>query len=157
MTDEERILGRIKKTPGCWIWLGDTSDRGYGHVNYQKRKYLAHRAVYTILVGPIPKGLTLDHLCRNTSCVNPKHIEPVTQRENVLRGIGVTAQNARKKLCKRGHPFSKENTYTLGGYWRECKVCKQLWWKKNRKRLLPIMRQRYQSKLALTKPAHPTE
>lgn len=74
--------------------------------------------------GSIPKGLTLDHLCRNRACVNPVHLEPVTNRVNILRGIGITAQNARKTHCKHGHPFTVENTiYKHGGGWRICKIC----------------------------------
>lgn len=66
---------------------------------------MAHRVAYELCIGPIPTGLTIDHLCRNTRCVNPKHLEAVTLRENILRGTGPTAHNAAKSACRRGHPF----------------------------------------------------
>ncbi|MDP9224875.1 MAG: HNH endonuclease [Actinomycetota bacterium] len=84
---------------------------------------LAHRVAYELLVGPIPEGLTLDHLCRNTSCVNPQHLEPVTVRENVLRGMGWGAKNKRKTHCHRGHPFDAKNTLRIPGGTRKCRTC----------------------------------
>ncbi len=79
--------------------------------------------MYEQLVGPIPPGLHLDHLCRNTSCVNPDHLEPVTVAENVLRGVGITAQNAQRTHCRRGHKFTAQNTYRHGGK-RHCRICR---------------------------------
>lgn len=106
----------------CWIWAGSTISNHnkipmvYGQFSITKsQKVLAHRYAYELLVGPIPEGMTLDHVksrgCTNTLCVNPAHLEPVTQRENVLRGIGIPAVNIRKTHCKRGHLFDRENTY----------------------------------------------
>lgn len=88
-------------TGDCWIWTGETVKGGYGRTTVARRKTLVHRAVYEALIGPIPEGLTLDHLCRNTACYNPAHLEPVTLRENILRSNGLTAQNARKTSCAR--------------------------------------------------------
>lgn len=91
---------------------------------------MAHRAVYEHLRGPIPVGLELDHLCRNTRCVNPAHLEPVTHRENALRGVGVSAINAAKTHCKYGHDLTNPDNYWLKAYGnavatRICKACKR--------------------------------
>ena len=104
---------------------------------------MAHRVAYEALIGPIPKGLCLDHLCRVRYCVNPAHLEPVTVRENVLRGISPPAVNARKRLCKNGHALSGRNLYLKTRYgWpgRECRTCKRLLarrWRERRKQARP--------------------
>ena len=85
----------------------------------------AHRVVYEILVGPIPVGLELDHLCRNRACVNPDHLEPVTTRTNLLRGYSPWACRARQTHCKRGHEFTPENTYGTGDGRRYCRTCRR--------------------------------
>lgn len=120
---------------GCWEWTGWISTEGYGGFQTPKRprgprSTYAHRFSYELLVGPIPKGLHIDHLCRNRKCVNPDHLEPVTNRENVLRGIGLSAENARKEFCKNGHEFNAENTYYRpgGAGHRNCKQCKRDAW-----------------------------
>lgn len=109
----------------CWEWQGYISPQGYGRFSNPGEgvSQQAHRAVYTYLVGPIPSDLTLDHLCRNTRCVNPAHLEPVTNTVNILRGIGPTAQNARKTRCKYGHEFTPENTYQNQHGRRACREC----------------------------------
>lgn len=109
----------------CWTWLGATS-RGYGYFSPDRKagkQGLAHRWVYQALIGPIPPGATLDHLCRNRACVNPAHLEAVTVKENVLRGVGHSAQNARKTHCLRGHLLSGENLYLNNGQ-RHCRACR---------------------------------
>lgn len=83
----ERLWQRVEKGEGCWIWPDATNDAGYGQVHHQGRVVYVHRLAYEQLVGPIPEGLVLDHLCRNTRCVNPAHLEPVTIGENVRRGF----------------------------------------------------------------------
>src|SRR3990167_5623746 len=92
----------------CWLWKG-ADTQGYGHFKTKGKYLLAHRFAYETIVGLIPAGLTLDHLCRQRACVNPLHLEPVTRGENVLRGIGRSARNARKTHCIRGHPFDEAN------------------------------------------------
>jgi hypothetical protein len=78
---------------------------------------------YELAIGPIPEGLTIDHLCRNRGCVNPAHLEAVTNRTNLLRGDGIAALNARKTHCKRGHEFTPENTYVWREGTRACRAC----------------------------------
>lgn len=103
------------ETP-CVEWEGGKDRDGYGQISATVRgrrtTLRAHRVSYEKHIGPIPVGLTLDHLCRNRGCVNPKHLEPVTNRENVLRGQGPAAVNARRTHCVHGHEFTPENTYT---------------------------------------------
>jgi hypothetical protein len=116
----------------CWLWTAYIYPDGYGRLRVAKatteRRWtwaLAHRLAYEMLVGPIPEGLTIDHLCRVHACVNPRHMEPVTQGENVLRGIGLTAQESRQTHCHKGHEFTPENTYTPKRGGRHCRVCRR--------------------------------
>lgn len=97
---------------GCWLWTGAKDPEGYGRYRIGKKiggtgaTIGAHRFVFERFRGPIPSGLCIDHLCRVTSCVNPDHLEAVTHRVNILRGVGASAQNIRKTACKRGHPLA---------------------------------------------------
>ena len=116
-----------KDASGCWLWDGLLNIGGYGRYWPKRgdRHYkMAHRVAYEAAKGPIPRGLQLDHLCRVRRCVNPAHLEVVTNRQNVLRGVGTTAQNARKKSCNRGHPLNGKNLYThpRNGF-RRCVTC----------------------------------
>lgn len=111
----------------CWLWGAYIAPEGYGRIHAGRdspRPLLAHRVAYELLVGPIPEGLTLDHLCRNRGCVNPAHLEPVTNRENIMRGTSVPARNARKTHCKHGHVFSPENTRLRRDGSRICNACR---------------------------------
>ena len=108
---------------GCWEWPGWKTNNGYGGVTINRAHCLVHRIVYEFFLGKIPDGLQVDHLCRNRACANPYHMEIVTTRENVLRGIGLSAQNARKTHCHAGHEFSESNTYHYRGQ-RHCRSCK---------------------------------
>lgn len=112
---------------GCWLWIAAISSRGYGQFTDSLAKQVsAHRFAYELMVGPIPEGLTIDHLCRVRHCVNPAHMEPVPCGINVKRGIGLTAINATKTHCKHGHPFDEANTYHYRykhGIGRACRIC----------------------------------
>ena len=116
---------RISEEPisGCWLWTGPINRYGYGVACVSGRRMSAHRAVYEILRGAIPDGLTIDHLCRVTSCVNPWHMEAVPQGVNTLRGNTVSGVNSRKTHCLRGHPFDEQNTRRTRDGYRSCRAC----------------------------------
>lgn len=88
---EVRFWAQVDKTQTCWLWTGSGTPTGYGQIGVNGRKQYVHRYAYELLVGPIPEGLTIDHLCRNPPCVNPSHMEPVTQAENTRRGVPTKA------------------------------------------------------------------
>lgn len=119
----DRFWAKVEVTEDCWVWGGYLTD-GYGKMMWNRRQGQAHRFAYESFVGPIPDSLTIDHLCRNRACVNPAHMEPVTQQENVLRGVGVGAINGAKTHCKWGHSLSGENII-IRSDGRECRECKR--------------------------------
>ena len=133
-TVEQRVYDRIAVDDGCWIWQGGFNTKShYGQFSVrgddgQTKTLRAHRAVYELLVGPIPEGLTLDHLCMVKACVRPGHLEPVTQRENTRRAVAALGTepfgraNRAKTHCKHGHEFTPENTYR-SKYGRACRAC----------------------------------
>lgn len=125
--DEERFWSKVDASGVCWEWTGSLHPRGYGYFTAKGKKgWRVHRYAWTNLVGPIPEGMTLDHLCRNKRCVNPDHMEITTPAENNLRGGSMSALNARKTHCKRGHEFTPENTerqYNKNGG-RRCRTCR---------------------------------
>jgi hypothetical protein len=118
----QSIMRKVDKSDGCWEWTGWKNSRGYGRVRYNGKFKQAHRIIYELLNGELPRYLVLDHLCRNKGCVNPSHLEPVTNKENILRGFSVPAKNARKTHCKHGHELSASNIYVYP-QGRVCKVC----------------------------------
>lgn len=121
----QRFWSKVDRAPdGCWIWTGGQLHHGYGSAWHEGRFWQAHRLSYTVHVGPIGDDVVIDHLCRNTSCVRPDHLEPVTQRTNVLRGDSPSAVNARKQACNEGHLFSEHGHTNKRGH-RVCRPCTQ--------------------------------
>lgn len=121
-----RFWRKVNAHPsGCWFWQA-VRNNGYGrfHVSYGVSVY-AHRAAYESLRGPIPTGLQIDHLCRNQACVNPRHMEAVTNRDNTIRGVGRAAYLAALTHCQRGHPFDIFNTYQYPSGRRQCRECRR--------------------------------
>lgn len=130
----ERVTSYIDMTAdGCWIWTGARSTGNYGRIFFGGRVLQAHRVVYQLHRGPIPEGLELDHICHTADtscpggescphrpCVNPDHLQPVTGRENKVRGRSPAAKYAANTHCPQGHPFSPENTYI----WRSSRICR---------------------------------
>jgi hypothetical protein len=119
---EERFLLKVQKGESCWLWTA-AKTHGYGLFWNGTRQVPAHKFSYEFYVGPVPEGLQLDHLCRVRACVNPLHLEPVTCRENLLRGAGRTAINAARTHCPYGHPYSGDNLYLKPNGNRECRTC----------------------------------
>lgn len=97
---------KVRKTSTCWLWIGCLDKDGYARSGGRNM----HRLAYEEAVGPIPDGLTIDHLCRVRNCVNPAHMEPVPIRENIMRGDTQAARKAAQIVCVNGHPFNKANT-----------------------------------------------
>lgn len=143
----DRALHRIVVDDNdCWVFQGAKS-HGYGRIKvstapFQARYWHLHRAVYTVMVAPVPDDLVMDHLCRNRACCNPEHLEPVTNWENLRRGQGWVATNAAKTHCAQGHEFTPENTRIRGGSgrapYRVCKEChRQRDAKRDRRKVKP--------------------
>lgn len=116
----------------CWEWTAARDPHGYGRYWQDGGMRLAHRVSYQLLIGAIPDGASLDHLCRNTSCVNPDHLEPVSHVENVRRGRS-GARMREKTECPRGHPYSGENL-RIGKRRGEryCRECHREWGRRER-------------------------
>lgn len=114
-----RLIERraINPLTGCWVWSLYTDPEGYAYFSVAERKFRAHRLAYETFIGPIPDGMVTDHLCENTSCINPWHLEPVTNEENMRR------RSLRMTTCRKGHPRTPEDTYVDRGGKKRCKVC----------------------------------
>ena len=132
------FFARIRQADnGCIEWTGWTNGDGYGQMyeeGHHGRITRIHRWSYEQFVGPIPDGMQIDHLCRNRPCVRPSHLEPVTSRENTLRGEGIAARRAAQTHCKRGHEFTPENT-RVDGTSRVCRACARLRWHERKARV----------------------
>lgn len=111
---EERLLEKVQVGPmdECWLWIAKAKVKGYGVLTVDGKVKYAHRLMYLLFIGPIPRGKELDHLCRNPGCVNPWQLEPVTHLVNVQRGeAGKTNNKQREKVvCSRGHPYDNLQT-----------------------------------------------
>jgi hypothetical protein len=123
-----RFWDKVLLGNGCWEWTGAHLKDGYSRFKVDGRTVLAHRCAYELAVGPIPDGLTLDHLCRNRGCVNPAHLEPVTQRENTMRSpVAAAALNVAKTHCINGHAFVGENLRLRIRGGRDCRICHRMY------------------------------
>lgn len=117
-----RFWQNVEINDGCWYWRGTITTFGYGTfrlAGVNGKQIKPHRKVYEDLVGPIPEGMHLDHLCRNPACVRPDHLEPVTCQTNILRGHSWQARHAAKDRCLRGHEFVQRGSTR----WRSCRIC----------------------------------
>lgn len=132
---------RVNKTETCWHWTGATFHNGYGRVKFRGRDTVAHRITYELEHGPIPAGLTLDHLCRVRPCVRPDHMEAVTLGVNVLRGETITRRNAEKTACDQGHPLSGANLFVRRDGRRRCRTCERA--SQKRQRVTPKYRAKH--------------
>lgn len=119
---EDKFWARVRPTGFCWEWTGQLDAHGYGTVKTPdaRTQSKAHRVSYELMVGPIPEGLVIDHLCRNTVCVNPDHLEPVTTAENTRRGL----PGMRRPTCYRGHEWTEDNIFPKPNGGRECRRCR---------------------------------
>lgn len=166
-----KLLARTHKANGCWPWTGTINGDGYGTFSLypqgqrgRKATHGAHRLTYEVFVGPIPSGMTIDHTCHPSDgscaggrsclhrrCVNPGHLQVVPFVRNVLRGVGPTAENARKDRCVNGHPYDAENTYIRpkSGN-RDCRACIKV------RVAAQKARNRAKVKLTKVKPVRPT-
>jgi hypothetical protein len=126
LTAEERFWSKVQITETCWLWTACLCE-GYGRFYFDGKVGLAHIFSFRLFGGLVPLGMELDHLCRIRRCVHPKHLEPVTHRENCIRGESLFSKNSQKLFCKRGHPLTPANVYltvTPYGYGRSCKTCR---------------------------------
>lgn len=133
-TETERFWAKVDKTGGpehlswrgtvCWVWTASRTPGGYGQIRVAGKLVTAHRWAYENAKGPIPAGLQTDHLCRTRACVNPDHLEGVTQQENIRRGLAGKYQSARTH-CPQGHPYDAENTHLYQGR-RYCLACRKI-------------------------------
>lgn len=128
--DEQSFWERVERTSTCWLWIGPTTEKGYGLMSIRREvgwtSIRAHRYAYELLVGPIPDGLLIHHECRNRACVNPAHLRSVTNRENTTLG----GRERRRDRCVRGHPLLRDGRDK--GY---CPTCRRRSQRERRARL----------------------
>lgn len=128
----ERILPRLRQEEnGCWVWTGHVTPNGYGQVGMGRRLALVHRLMLELWEGaPLPEGCDVDHTCRNRACANPVHLEAVSRKENIRRGLN----GVLKTHCKHGHPWVEENIIVRKNGERECRPCRDAYQKARRDR-----------------------
>lgn len=124
-TDREVLALHVAVVGDCWEWTGARQKTGYGKTSRGGRMLLAHRLAYEVTLGPIADGLTVDHLCRNRSCIRPDHMDLVPMGVNTMRGTSVSAINVAKTHCVRGHPFDATNTRLDSYQHRHCRTCER--------------------------------
>lgn len=126
-----RLWRRVQKTKTCWLWMGSKNKLGYGHINVGGGKYRStHIVAYQLAKGPVPIGTELDHLCRNPSCCNPEHLEPVPHRINTLRGVAPAMTLHRNGVCQKGHPVNEASVHRYQNGPRKgriayCRLCRR--------------------------------
>lgn len=121
---EFNFWSKVSIGDGCWMWMKGINHSGYGHIRINDRRYLSHRVSYRLIIGAIPEGLQLDHLCRVRACVNPSHLEPVTNLANSRRRfVFVKATLDERTHCWQGHLLDSRNTYTYPGHSNKCRRC----------------------------------
>jgi hypothetical protein len=121
-----RLLGRmVHRVDECWIYPGYCNTKtGYGNATFDGQRMEAHSAAYRLLVGPVPEGLELDHLCRVRACCNPLHLEPVSHQLNILRGESPSARQAAQTHCIHGHELASDNVWVDARGHRHCVACR---------------------------------
>lgn len=124
----QRLIAKITTHADCWLWTGGKDHKGYGQIKIDGKQARAHRASFEFFRGAIPEGKQLDHLCRNRACIRPDHLEPVTPRENTLRGHTIAAAQAALTQCPRGHRYDGSNLRLSNhGRRRHCRACANEW------------------------------
>ena len=129
----DRFWAKVNKTATCWLWTASCSSEGYGRINISGKSTYAHRWAYEQAHGPIPEGMHIDHLCRVRHCVNPEHMEVVTNRQNFTRGEHPNAKLHRSGHCKRGHPLTGSNVLVRQNGTRHCRACSRERWHERKK------------------------
>lgn len=128
MDTTKRFWAKVNVGSGqndCWLWQAWNNGRGYGLIKVNGKAVLAHRYSYELAYGPIGLGRVIDHLCRQPGCVNPSHLEAVTQKVNTERAVGPVWERRRNQThCVYGHELAGDNLYVRKDGKRACKTCK---------------------------------